>query len=92
MKGDQLPCPKMMAADDTIPWQKIQVPIYGRDVMILVKTVRCLWYRVSGTRPVRVVITRDPTGRLDDRAYFSWSSSGGSRGHPATGRERSAGV
>jgi len=71
MKGDQLPCPKMMAADDTIPWQKIQVPIYGRDVTILVKTVRCLWYRVSGTRPVRVVITRDPTGRLDDRAYFS---------------------
>lgn len=70
-KGDQLPSPKKMAADDAIPWQKINVFIYGRDVTILVKTVRCLWYRVSGTRPVRVVVTRDPTGRIEDRAYFS---------------------
>ena len=30
-----------------------------------------MWYTVARTRLVRVVLTRDPKGRLQDRAYFS---------------------
>ena len=45
--------------------------IYGRSVVILVKSMDCLWYTVAGTRRVRMVVTRDPSGRLNDRAYFT---------------------
>ena len=30
-----------------------------------------MWYTVAGKRNVRMVVTRDPDGRIDDRAYFS---------------------
>jgi len=45
--------------------------LYGRQVEVLVKEQVGLWYRVAGDRPVRMIITRDPKGRIDDRAYFS---------------------
>lgn len=45
--------------------------MYGKVVTILIKTRVCLWYTVAGSHPVRVVLTRDPSGRLEDRAYFS---------------------
>lgn len=70
-KGGALPSPKQMIADQSIPWKTVKVPIYGDEVSILVKSVVCLWYRVSGPRHVRVVVTRDPKGRFEDRAYFS---------------------
>lgn len=38
---------------------------------MLVKTQTALWYRVAGGRLVRMIVTRDPKGRIDDRAYFS---------------------
>jgi hypothetical protein len=70
LKGARLPSPKKLAADDSVPWEKRTVHVYGRDVEVLVKTVVCLWYQVAYTRPVRVVLTRDPKGLIDDRAYF----------------------
>ena len=73
-KGARLPSPAKLAADETIPWEKRKVRIYGREVEVLVKTVVCLWYRVAYTRPVRLVVTRDPSGRIDDRAYFTTDS------------------
>jgi hypothetical protein len=33
--------------------------------------VRCLWRTVAGPKLVQVVVTRDPSSRIDDRAYFS---------------------
>lgn len=74
-KGARLPSPAKLAKDATIPWEKRTVRIYGREVELLVKTVVCLWYRVAYTRPVRVVVTRDPSGRIDDRAYFTTDST-----------------
>ena len=57
------------------PWKKVTVRIYGRDVSILTKTMVGMWYTVSGLRPVRVVVTRDPSGRIKDRAFFSTNPS-----------------
>lgn len=73
-KGARLPSPAKLAADARVPWEKRTVRIYGRDVEILVKTVVCLWYRVAYTRPVRLVVTRDPSGRINDRSYFTTNS------------------
>ncbi len=47
------------------------VPLYGRkNVRVRIRTRVCLWYTVAASRPVRVVITRDPKQRIQDRAYF----------------------
>ncbi len=71
LKGTRLASPKALASKKAVPWKKRVVAVYGRDVTVLVKTMRCLWYTVAGTKRVRVVLTRDPAGRISDRAYFS---------------------
>ena len=70
-KGRRLPSPRQLAADRRIPWHKTTLSIYGRKIPALIKTCVVLWYRVAGPRPVRLVVTRDPKGRIDDRAYFA---------------------
>lgn len=74
VKGKRLPSPKALAASAAIRWTKLKLTIYGREVTILVKSQVCLWYTVAGTRLVRMVVTRDPTGRIEDRAYFCTDS------------------
>lgn len=70
-KGKRLPSPKALAAQASIPWKKLTLTIYAKKVTVLVKSQRCLWYTVAGTKLTRMVLTRDPTGRISDRAYFS---------------------
>lgn len=70
-KGHRLPTPTQWADDPASPWQKTILPIYGRQVSALIKTRVGLWYSTCKSRPVRLVLTRDPKGRIDDRAYFS---------------------
>lgn len=69
-KGNRLPSPVALAADDTIPWEEMTVFIYGREVRVLVKTQVGYWYHVAGPRLGRMLVTRDPKGRSEDRAYF----------------------
>ena len=69
-KGKRLPSPKVLARSRS-KWKTLTVSIYGKDVAIQIKTMACLWYTVAGTKLVQVVVTRDPTGRIQDRAYFT---------------------
>jgi len=73
-KGARLPSPRKLAEDDSLPWETKKMPIYCRKVEIQVKTQVGWWYSVTGPRPVRMVVTRDPRGRIDDRAYFCTDS------------------
>lgn len=70
-KGQRLPSPKELVASRSIPWKLLTLSIYGKDVTVKIKSMRCLWYTVAGKRIVRMIVTRDPTGRINDRAYFS---------------------
>jgi hypothetical protein len=70
-KGARLPSPKHLARSRSTPWQTLNVLIYGRTVAVEVKSMVCLWYTVAGVRLVRMVLTRDPSRRLSDRAYFT---------------------
>jgi hypothetical protein len=74
-KGNRLPSPTDLAADDSKPWETKTVEIYGRSVEILVKTQVGWWYYVTGPRMVRMVVTRDPSNRIEDRAYFSTNAT-----------------
>ena len=68
LKGERLASPAQRAR--TGRWKKTQVRMYGRDVTILIQSFTCLWYTVRGAHLVRVVLTRHPGGRWQDRAYF----------------------
>lgn len=52
-------------------WTWIIVEMYGRSVSLQIKTYITRWTKVTGARPVMLVLTRDPSGRLKDRAYFT---------------------
>lgn len=70
LKGNRLPSPAKLANTRTVPWTELNVSLYGKSTTILVKSQRCLWYTVTGTKLVRMVLTRDPKGRIEERAYF----------------------
>lgn len=71
-RGARLPSPKKLADNAEIPWKSIVVSIYGcKEVTLQVKTQVGLWYRVTRVHQVRMIVTRDPSGRLQDRAYVS---------------------
>lgn len=71
IKGDRLPSPLQLAADEQARWKKQRVKIYGKTVMLLRLDTTCLWYTATGTRLIRVVVTRDPSGNYNDRVFFS---------------------
>ena len=70
-KGVRLPTPESVAKDPAIQWRKVPIRLYGHQIKLKMKAFDALWPTVSGRRPVQVVITRDPRGRLSDRVYFS---------------------
>jgi len=69
-KGKCRRSPEQLAATKRIRWKSHRLMLYGRYVTVLMKTQVCLWYRVAGSKLVRMVVTRDPKGRIEDRAYF----------------------
>ena len=69
-KGKRLASPRELVCSSS-GWRKRTVMIYNRQVEILLKSQMCFWYTVGATRLMRVVVTRDPRGRIDDRAYFT---------------------
>jgi hypothetical protein len=74
-KGDRLPTPKQLANDSRIPWQEIQATVYGETRTFLVKEIKALWYRVAKSRPLFILIVRDPTGENDDEFFFTTALS-----------------
>jgi hypothetical protein len=78
-KGPRLPSPKEAAsrADAASPgkgpwqWQSVQALAYGvtRTLRVLVYVV--VWPHVLGTRPVRLVLVRDPEDKFEDTYLFT---------------------
>jgi len=71
VRGKQLPNPKARAADRKAKWRRVKLNLYGRRTSLLIQTWTCLWYTATGQREIRVVMTRDPKGNYQDRAFFS---------------------
>lgn len=74
-KGDRLPNPAQLAASRKVKWTKTAVGIYGRTVKIWFKSMKALWYNSAGPRPVRVVVTRDPSGKWRNDCFFTTDPS-----------------
>src|SRR5215208_245138 len=78
-KGPRLPAPKEAAAKadrkrsavgDWL-WQAVTVTVYGRERTLRAVAYEALWPTVLGLRPVRVVVVRDPEGRMRDAYLFT---------------------
>jgi hypothetical protein len=69
-KGQRLPNPGRIASHKRCGWRRVSLTLYGKDVTLLAWSRICLWYTVARSRPVRIVVTKDPRGRARPRAYF----------------------
>jgi len=78
-KGKRLPSPKVAAgkADrkktttgDWV-WQEVSVTVYGSLRTLRAFAYEVVWPTVLGLRPIRVVVVRDPEGRMNDAYLFT---------------------
>jgi hypothetical protein len=78
-KGPKLPTPKEAAAKADRKrsaaaawgWQEVAVTVYGCPRALRACAYQAVWPTVTGLRPVRVVVVRDPQGRLRDAYLFT---------------------
>lgn len=69
-KGCRIANPRTLASQPKLR-TSIEARLYGRDVAVEVVTRVCIWYPSAGTNPVRIVVSRDPKGRAETRAFVS---------------------
>ena len=82
-KGARLPSPKAAAAKadrkrtPTGPWlwKDVEVTVYGCARWLRALTYEAVWPTVLGLRPIRVVVVRDPEGRMRDAYLFTTDTS-----------------
>src|SRR5262249_26560342 len=78
-KGPRLPSPKEAAAkadrlrtaEGAWLWQEVSVCAYGEERELLALGYEVVWPRVLGLRPIRVVVVRDPLGKMRDCYLFT---------------------
>jgi hypothetical protein len=78
-KGPRLPSPKAAAAKadrkrsprGAWVWQDVAVRVYGCRRLLWAFAYEAVWPTVLGLRPVRIVVVRDPEGRMADAYLFT---------------------
>ncbi len=78
-KGPRLPGPRQAAAKadrnrsgrGPWAWQEVTVTAYGRSRTLRALAYTAVWPRVLGLRPLRLVVVRDPEGKLQDGYLFT---------------------
>jgi hypothetical protein len=69
-KGKRLPSPKKLAESRAVKWKKTRANLYSKSVRVWYKSCVALWYNSAGTRRLKVVVVRDPSGRRKDDCFF----------------------
>lgn len=72
VKGEELPKLNIVLSDPKTEWLQVRVRWYdGTEQSMKVASGTGVWYRIGLlVLPVRWVLTRDPEGKLDPKAYF----------------------
>jgi hypothetical protein len=78
-KGPRLPSPKEAAtkavrkrtATGAWLWQEIEVTVYGLTRTLRALAYEAVWPRVLGLRAIKVVVVRDPEGKMRDCYLFT---------------------
>jgi hypothetical protein len=69
-KGKRLPTPRQIAARRKKGWRLVEARMYGKVRQRQVLSIKCLWYHVGRTRPIQLLIVRDPEGQEKDDYLF----------------------
>ena len=69
-KGKRLPTPRQIAARRKKGWRLVEARMYGKVRQRQVLSIECLWYHVGRTRPIQLLIVRDPEGHEKDDYVF----------------------
>ena len=69
-KVRRLSNPLQMAQDSYCAGSETAV-IYGRKVKVWYQSIDALWYSSAGSKLLRIVVVRDPSGRRRDDCFFS---------------------
>jgi hypothetical protein len=77
VKGEEVPKLNEVLDDPRTEWQRVQVKWYdGTEQSLEVASGTAVWYRIGlPVLPVRWVLTRDPHGEREPRAYFCTDQS-----------------
>jgi hypothetical protein len=67
-KGYRIASPRQRL-DNPDGWHELKMALYGSATRLEIWTAVCVWYPSAGSRPVRVVGTRDPKRRFQPRAF-----------------------
>jgi hypothetical protein len=67
-KGYRIASPRQRL-DNPDGWSEFEMALYGSATRLEIWTAICVWYPSAGSRPVRVVGTRDPKRRFQPRAF-----------------------
>ncbi len=78
-KGPRLPSPRDAArkadrkrkAEGDWVWRQVEVTAYGESRTLWAVSYQAVWPRVLGYRPIKVVVVRDPSGRMRDCYLFT---------------------
>ena len=75
VKGDRLPSLAKIAA--AAAFSQVTVTRYGKTETIAVHAFTCLWYSVTGTKPVTVILIRDKSKTGYDLALVTTEKNPG---------------
>ena len=70
VRGAKLPSPQDRAASPRARWHSVQVTAYGRTVDVSVLLIDAVWYIVTGSEVVRLVLVRGFPGHERDDVLF----------------------
>jgi hypothetical protein len=69
-RGNLLPKPEKLAADNSVPWKSLKANLYGKTQTIYYKEFVAQWYRACGEPLLHIVIVKTTTGTLPFRVFF----------------------
>jgi hypothetical protein len=69
-KGDRLPCPRSIFAQEKGQWEWIWITLYGQETIVEAYRFEAIWYKAAGNEPLSIVMVRDPGGKYPDTVFF----------------------
>lgn len=69
-KGDRLPGMTAWAENPEQPWTELEFAQFGLHAALAVKTIRALYYKSGGDRPLTIVLVRDLKGGRPDQMFY----------------------
>lgn len=70
VRGAKVPSPQNRAASPQARWRSVEVTVYGRTVNLRVLVIDAVWYIVTGSEVVRMVLVRGFPGHDRDDVFF----------------------